>query len=91
MEKPSRKIYPDYYAVIEEPIDLMTIKANVENDKYNSTEELVKDFNLMFNNCRQYNEEGSLIYSDANQLQKVMNEKLKDMGGDPALKLKQKK
>ena len=33
IEKPSKKLYPDYYSVIKEPIDMRTIEANVRNDK----------------------------------------------------------
>ncbi len=44
MEKPSPKFYPDYYSVINEPIDMVTIKANIEMEKYSSTEEIMKDF-----------------------------------------------
>jgi hypothetical protein len=35
---------------------------------------------LMFNNCRQYNEEGSMIYEDANKLEEVLTEKMREMG-----------
>lgn len=38
----------------------------------------------MFNNCRAYNEEGSVIYEDANKLEKVLREKLRQLGPDPA-------
>lgn len=38
---------------------------------------------LMFNNCRQYNEEGSLIYEDANTLEKVLMDKVKELGPLP--------
>ena len=34
MEKPSTKPYPDYYRVIAEPIDMITIDANNKNDRY---------------------------------------------------------
>lgn len=79
MEKPSKKLYPDYYQVIQEPIDLLTIEAKIKNEQYNSEEELVSDFKLMFANCRQYNEEHSTIYEDANILEKVLLDKVKDM------------
>ncbi|KAF4526534.1 hypothetical protein B566_EDAN005901 [Ephemera danica] len=74
MEKPSKKLYPDYYQVIAEPIDMLTIEANIKNDKYTSEDQLLSDFKLMFNNCRQYNEEGSVIYEDANKLERLMME-----------------
>ncbi|XP_050553986.1 protein polybromo-1 isoform X8 [Spodoptera frugiperda] len=79
MEKPSKKLYPEYYNVIEKPIDMITIEANIKNDRYNSIDEMVSDFRLMFSNCRQFNEEGSMIYEDANLLERVMNEKLKEV------------
>lgn len=34
----------------------------------------------MFRNCREYNEEGSLIYEDAITLERVLMEHLKDPG-----------
>lgn len=30
MEKPSKKLYPDYYNVIEKPIDMLAIEANIK-------------------------------------------------------------
>ncbi|XP_077277344.1 protein polybromo-1-like isoform X1 [Temnothorax americanus] len=30
MEKPSKKLYPDYYQVIAEPIDMLAIEANIK-------------------------------------------------------------
>ena len=34
----------------------------------------------MFNNCRQYNEEGSVIYEDANILERVLLDKARELG-----------
>lgn len=79
MEKPSKKLYPEYYNVIDKPIDMITIENNIKNDRYNTLEEMISDFRLMFSNCRQFNEEGSMIYEDANLLERVLNEKLKDL------------
>lgn len=33
--------------------------------------------------CRIYNEEGSLIYEDANKLEKVLRERARQLGADP--------
>lgn len=35
----------------------------------------------MFTNCRTYNEESSLIYNDANQLEKLLFDKVRELGG----------
>merc|ERR1719367_1709615 len=40
----------------------------------------VQDVRLMFNNCRQYNEEGSEIVKDANTLERQLYLKTKEMG-----------
>ncbi|KAF3422745.1 hypothetical protein E2986_05859 [Frieseomelitta varia] len=85
MEKPSKKLYPDYYQVIAEPIDMLAIEANIKAEKYQSENELIQDFKLMFNNCRQYNEEGSLIYEDANTLERVLMDKVKELGPLPEI------
>ena len=44
MEKPSKKLYPDYYQVINEPIDMKTIEINVRSDKvrFKSNERIKK-------------------------------------------------
>lgn len=81
MEKPSKKDYPDYYQVIDQPIDMKTIEANVKWDRYLSEDAFIADIRLMFSNCKQYNEEGSQIYSDAVTLEHALNEKIKDAQG----------
>ncbi|XP_014249170.1 protein polybromo-1 isoform X5 [Cimex lectularius] len=83
MEKPSRKLYPDYYKVIDKPVDMLTIEANIKQEKYTSEEEILADFKLMFQNCRKYNEEGSMIYEDALKLEKILMNKVKELGPLP--------
>ncbi len=78
-EKPSKKLYPDYYQVIQHPIDMNTIEGNIRNDHYNTLDDIVGDFRLMFSNCRKYNEEGSMIYEDSSVLERAMNDKLKEL------------
>lgn len=83
MEKPSKKLYPDYYTVIQEPIDFLTIEGKIKNEQYSSEDELISDFKLMFSNCRQYNEEHSNIYEDANILEKVLMDTMHKLNGTP--------
>lgn len=75
MEKPSKKLYPEYYEVILEPIDFLEIESKIRGEQYRNEQELINDFKLMFSNCRQFNEENSTIFEDANLLEKIMNEK----------------
>lgn len=81
MEKPSKKLYPDYYEVIQHPIDMNTIESHIKSDRYGTVDDVVGDYRLMFLNCRKYNEEGSMIYEDANILERALNEKLKEFSG----------
>lgn len=81
LEKPSKKLYPDYYEVIQHPIDMNTIEMNIKTDRYGTLDDVVGDFRLMFANCRKYNEEGSIIYEDSNILERALNEKLKEFSG----------
>lgn len=46
MEKPSKKMYPDYYQVIDRPIDLLTIEANIKNEKYSTEDDALEDFKV---------------------------------------------
>lgn len=46
MEKPSKKLYPDYYKVIDNPIDMLTIEANIKAEKYQSEDEVLSDFKV---------------------------------------------
>ncbi|XP_030752668.1 protein polybromo-1 isoform X2 [Sitophilus oryzae] len=76
MEKPSKKLYAEYYEVIDEPIDFLEIEAKIKGDQYTCEKDVVKDFQLMFSNCRQFNEENSPIYDDANLLEKHLMDKV---------------
>lgn len=52
MEKPSKKLYAEYYEVIDEPIDFLEIESKIKAEQYSCEMDLVKDFQLMFSNCR---------------------------------------
>jgi len=46
---------PDYYQVIETPIDLSVIKRRIEDFRYYRFSEVERDFKLLVNNCEKYN------------------------------------
>ncbi|XP_025107181.1 protein polybromo-1-like isoform X2 [Pomacea canaliculata] len=85
MGLPSRKDYPDYYQVIMEPIDMTMIEAKIKADKYPNEQALLCDFELMFNNARHYNEEGSQVYQDADTLDRILRTKWRSMSQSRAL------
>lgn len=68
---PSKKKYPEYYDVIESPIDLKMIATKIQNNDYGGLLELEKDLLLMTKNACLFNEPGSQIYKNAKALKKV--------------------
>ena len=72
LEKPSRKDYPDYYKLVLEPIDMRIIDKKIRQDKYINIDDMLDDFNLMFNNARHYNEPGSQVTSPVYKLHNVL-------------------
>lgn len=66
MKLPNKNEYPDYYEVIKQPIHMEKIAANLKSHSYDSLEELVSDFILMFDNACKYNEPDSQIYKVTN-------------------------
>uniref|UniRef100_A0A9J7XU80 Bromodomain adjacent to zinc finger domain protein 1A n=1 Tax=Cyprinus carpio carpio TaxID=630221 RepID=A0A9J7XU80_CYPCA len=51
----SRTQVPDYYDIIKKPIALSTIREKVNNCEYQTAAEYIKDVELMFSNCLEYN------------------------------------
>lgn len=45
----------DYFDVIENPMDLSTVKENLLSDKYSNPNSLFRDFRLIFSNSRTFN------------------------------------
>lgn len=78
LEKPAEKLYPDYYEIIENPIDMTMIEQNIKNDKYNNIDEALTDYRKMLANCKKYNEEGSRIFDDACVLEKTLSDKIRE-------------
>jgi len=52
----------DYPAIVKEPRDLGTIKANMEAGGYANIDECVGDVRLVWSNCMLYNRDGSDFY-----------------------------
>uniref|UniRef100_A0A4W6D6R8 Protein polybromo-1 n=1 Tax=Lates calcarifer TaxID=8187 RepID=A0A4W6D6R8_LATCA len=68
---PSKVHYPDYYAIIKEPIDLRAIAQRIQIGYYKSVNAMAKDIDLMTKNAKTYNEPGSQVFKDANTIKKV--------------------
>ncbi|KAJ2483380.1 histone acetyltransferase [Coemansia sp. RSA 2131] len=69
---------PDYHVVVKEPMDLMTLEANVDEDKYPTLEAFVRDTRKIFENCKNYNGEGTRYWRCAISLEKFFDDKIKE-------------
>ena len=67
--RPDRKMFPDYYQFIREPIAMDMIKKKIDTYAYQSIKEFQADVHLLCTNARTYNEDGSLLYQDANLIE----------------------
>lgn len=66
---PDKQAAPDYYATIKNPIAMDLIKKKAKRKKYQNIDQVGQDVDLVFENAKEYNEEGSRIYQDAVELQ----------------------
>ncbi|KAH8242762.1 hypothetical protein KR032_001874 [Drosophila birchii] len=62
---------PNYHMLIKRPMDLSTILRRLNNNYYYQGKEAVEDVKLIFENCRQFNKEGSKIYEAGEELKSV--------------------
>lgn len=72
---PSKKVYPDYYDVIEHPIDLRLIATKIQMNAYSSLVEMERDLLQMTKNACLFNEPGSQIYKDAKTLKRIFTQR----------------
>lgn len=68
----------DYPQIIKHPMDLGSVKKNFKNLKYKFSEEVLNDLQLIWDNCKTYNSEGSWIYKKADKLEKYMRKLIKN-------------
>lgn len=69
MDLVSKRDYPLYYTMIKNPIAMKMIKKRIHSPYYKSIAQFRDEFHLMFDNARTFNEEGSIVYQDADEMQ----------------------
>lgn len=70
---------PDYFDIIKRPMDLGTVRRNIDTGLYRDAAQLFADINLTFDNAMLYNPKGSDIYNLAQQTKKQMEQKIKEI------------
>ncbi|XP_030381048.1 homeotic protein female sterile-like [Scaptodrosophila lebanonensis] len=82
---------PDYHKVVKRPMDLSTIKKRLENNYYWQADEALEDFQLLFNNCMLYNQEGTPVYIAGKELRDLFYSRLVPIDLDKEMVVKPKK
>ncbi|CAF0733275.1 unnamed protein product [Didymodactylos carnosus] len=75
LEPVTEDIAPNYFTVIEKPIDLSTIQSKINRQCYlNNSNEFISDIELMVENCKKYNGKRSVLGRISNRLLKYFKE-----------------
>ena len=79
LDKPPRNEYPDYYQLIKHPVSLKSISREVKGlegknrragvSNFGSWRAFEEEMSFIWNNARQYNEDGTLISELAGELE----------------------
>ncbi|KAK7792197.1 hypothetical protein R5R35_005150 [Gryllus longicercus] len=69
---------PGYSSVVHRPIDLLTIKKNIETGVIRTTAEFQRDVMLMFLNSIMYNKSNHLVHKMAKQMQQEGMQHIQD-------------
>lgn len=68
----NKDLVPDYYTVITQPMDLSTMEERLMQNGYAEPKELIEDMQLMFRNCKLYNDASTIYRKCAVRLEKYM-------------------
>lgn len=80
MKLPSRKKCPDYYELVEYPIDVQQLRIRAKKEGFESHEQLHKEVQCLVQNTLIYYGEDSEEGCHAHNVDKYMNKRLKDLG-----------
>ena len=66
----------DYPLIVKNPCDLSTVKSRVLRGDYSSFDEFIGDLQLIWDNCKLYNIQGSPIYRICERMERSYNREL---------------
>lgn len=69
MKPPPKSQYPDYYMIIHNPMAMEMIRKKINREEYQTVKGFYDDVCLMCKNARTYNEDGSILFQDANDIE----------------------
>lgn len=69
-------MFPEYYQVIDRPMDLNTIKKNLNGSIYTTVQDVLTDLRLIWSNCMTFNSDGSDIALLAEELSQLTEDSI---------------
>ena len=85
LDKPDRKLYPDYYLVVPRPISFKEITTKLRktcnggSGGYGCVEEVETDFALMSHNARTFNLDTSPVFGDCEVIREELHERTRQL------------
>ncbi|KAI4718629.1 Bromodomain-containing protein [Aureobasidium sp. EXF-10727] len=73
IDLPSKRELPDYYRTIKLPIAIQTVQDKLERHEYPTLSTVESDIKRMVANAKQYNDDKSTIYQDAERIRKALS------------------
>lgn len=73
--------------VVKKPMDLLTVSKNIDKVKYSYFEEIFADLQLIWNNCKAYNQSGSEIYRMAENMERKCKKLMRELKANLKLDL----
>ncbi|KAH0325877.1 Bromodomain-containing protein, partial [Aureobasidium melanogenum] len=73
IDLPSKKELPDYYRTIKLPISISTVQNKLERHEYPTLSTVESDIKRMVANAKQYNDDKSTVYQDAERIRKALS------------------
>jgi len=70
-------IYPDYFMVVQHPMDLYTVKSRLDHGWYWSLDSCLADINLVWKNARLYNPADHLLHEWAVKLKEFTHKHIR--------------
>lgn len=74
---------PEYRTIIKQPIDLLMVKARLEDGTYEEVGQVDRDIRLLVNNATTFNPPGDAVFIAANALLQLWEEKARTMPPKP--------
>ena len=78
-EPVDEKLAPGYHLKIKKPMDLHTLEKGLESGEYKNKTIFENDLRLIFRNAREYNNQNTHYYKDADYLENLIENDLKKL------------